>query len=98
MNPSTSLGTKSKGGMAKPSPSIRHAGSILSLLWLDQTFLGRVGRHGVKVNKKCRCRVKSLAHIRPTTLQFCCLLVPTLPLTPSQLCVCFFFNDTTTTE
>jgi len=32
-------------------------------------------------------RFKSLAHIRPTTLQFCCLLVPTLPRTASQLCV-----------
>src|SRR5262252_8153234 len=61
MNPSTSLGTRSKVGMAKPSPAIRQAGNIWHLLVIRGVCRKSLRSAYAHVNYRCRCRVKTLA-------------------------------------
>src|SRR2546429_5664109 len=58
MNPSTSLGTRSNVGMAKPSPPVRQAGNIGSLLMIRGVCRRKVPSGGAQVKSKCRCRDK----------------------------------------
>src|SRR5262249_25614881 len=57
MNPSTSLGTTSNGGMVNPSPSVRQAGNIRGLLLLSGVCRRSVSRGCAHVKYRCRCRV-----------------------------------------
>src|SRR5215813_4820964 len=57
MNPSTSLGTTSNVGMAKPSPAVRQAGNIRSLLGIYGVCRRSVLRRRSQVKYKRRCRV-----------------------------------------
>src|SRR5438132_5138709 len=57
MNPSTSLGTRSNVGMAKPSPPVRQAGNIWCLLEIHGVCRRSVPSGCAKVKYKCRCRV-----------------------------------------
>src|ERR671924_1089019 len=59
MKPSTSLGTTSKVGMAKPSLSVRPAGNIRCLLVRYGGWRSSVARKLYEVNSKGRCRVIS---------------------------------------
>src|SRR5215831_17760869 len=58
MNPSTSLGTRSKVGMAKPSPPIRQAGNIWHLLVIRGVCRRSLRSAYAHVNYRCRCRAK----------------------------------------
>src|SRR5215471_4494285 len=58
MNPSTSLGTRSKVGMAKPSPPIRQAGNIWHLLVIRGVCRRSLRSAYAHVNYRCRCRVR----------------------------------------
>src|SRR5947209_5656774 len=60
MNPSTSLGTRSKVGMAKPSPPIRQAGNIWHLLVRRGVCRRSLRSACAHVTYRCRCRVKPL--------------------------------------
>src|SRR2546428_2711078 len=60
MNPSTSLGTRSNVGMAKPSPPVRQAGNIGSLLMIRGVCRRKVPSGGAQVKSKCRCRANVL--------------------------------------
>src|SRR5205807_4279370 len=59
MNPSTSLGTRSNVGMAKPSPPVRQAGNIWCLLEIHGVCRRSVPSGCAQVKYKCRCRVTS---------------------------------------
>src|SRR5262249_10972077 len=61
MNPSTSLGTRSNVGMAKPSPLVRQAGNIGRLLVIHGVCRRSVPSACPQVKYRCRCRVTSLA-------------------------------------
>src|SRR5262249_45174775 len=56
MNPSTSLGTRSNVGMAKPSPPVRQAGNIWRLLVIHRVCRRSVPRGCPQVKYRCRCR------------------------------------------
>src|SRR2546429_9938989 len=56
MNPSTSLGTRSTVGSANPSPPVRQAGNIGSLLMIRGVCRRKVPSGGAQVKSKCRCR------------------------------------------
>src|SRR5215813_9252887 len=58
MNPSTSLGTRSKVGMAKPSPPIRQAGNIGHLLVIRGVCRRSLPSACAHVKYRCRCRGK----------------------------------------
>src|SRR5215470_11482849 len=58
MNPSTSLGTTSNVGMAKPSPSVRQAGNIRGLLVIRGGCRRSVSRGCAQAKYRCRCRAK----------------------------------------
>src|SRR5262249_35590146 len=58
MNPSTSLGTRSKVGMAKPSPPIRQAGNIWHLLVIRGVCRRSLRSACAHVKYRCRCRAK----------------------------------------
>src|SRR5262249_52578244 len=60
MNPSTSLGTRSKVGMAKPSPPIRQAGNIWHLLVIRGVCRRSLRSACAHVKYRCRCRVIAL--------------------------------------
>jgi hypothetical protein len=51
MHLSPSRSTQSKVGMAKPAPSVRHVGSIFSLLWLTERSAGSVESAAMDVNE-----------------------------------------------
>src|SRR5215471_1855310 len=57
MNPSTSLGTRSKVGMAKPSPPIRQAGNIGHLLVIRRVCRRSLRSACAHVKYRCRCRI-----------------------------------------
>src|SRR5215470_8294782 len=57
MNPSTSLGTRSKVGMAKPSPPVRQAGNIGHLLVIRGVCRRSLPSACTHVKYRCRCRV-----------------------------------------
>src|SRR5215475_1498159 len=57
MNPSTSLGTRSNVGMAKPSPPVRQAGNIGRLLVIHRVCRRSVPSGCPQVKYRCRCRV-----------------------------------------
>src|SRR5262247_602451 len=57
MNPSTSLGTRSNVGMAKPSPPVRQAGNIGRLLVIHGVCRRSVPSACPQVKYRCRCRV-----------------------------------------
>src|SRR5438128_10733374 len=59
MNPSTSLGTRSNVGMAKPSPPVRQAGNIGRRLMIRGVCRRKVPSGGAQVKSKCRCRVST---------------------------------------
>src|SRR5262249_17172157 len=61
MNPSTSLGTRSNVGMAKPSPPVRQAGNIGRLLVIHGVCRRSVPRACPQVKYRCRCRDNSLS-------------------------------------
>src|SRR5215510_12220853 len=65
MNPSTSLGTRSNVGMAKPSPPVRQAGNIGRLLVIHGVCRRSVPSRCPQVKYRCRCRVKALRAINP---------------------------------
>src|SRR5262244_2550994 len=56
MNPSTSLGTRSNVGMAKPSPPVRQAGNIGRLLVIHRVCRRSVPSGCPQVKYRCRCR------------------------------------------
>src|SRR5262245_4193051 len=56
MNPSTSLGTRSKVGMAKPSPPVRQAGNIGHLLVIRGVYRRSLPSAYAHVKYRCRCR------------------------------------------
>src|SRR5262249_37123667 len=56
MNPSTSLGTRSKVGMAKPSPPLRQAGNIGHLLVIRGVCRRSLRSACAHVKYRCRCR------------------------------------------
>src|SRR5256885_14466724 len=58
MNPSTSLGTRSNMGMAKPSPLVRQAAHIWRLLVIRGVYRRSVPSGCAQVKYRCRCRVK----------------------------------------
>src|SRR5215468_6163655 len=57
MNPSTSLGTTSNVGTAKPAPSVRQTGNIRCLLVMYGVCRSSVARKIYEVNSRRRCRV-----------------------------------------
>src|SRR5262249_14885841 len=57
MKPSTSLGTRSNVGMAKPSPPVRQAGNIGRLLVIHGVCRRSVPSRCPQVKYRCRCRV-----------------------------------------
>src|SRR6266446_7613305 len=66
MNPSTSLGTRSNMGMAKPSPLVRQAANIWRLLVIRGVYRRSVPSGCAQVKYRCRCRVSVLtkfAHV-----------------------------------
>src|SRR5215468_10835098 len=65
MNPSTSLGTRSKVGMAKPSPPVRQAGNIGHLLVIRGVCRRSLPSACTHVKYRCRCR-DSLVESLPT--------------------------------
>src|SRR5215831_14559370 len=60
MNSSTSLGTRSNVGMAKPSPPVRQAGNIGHLLVIRGVYRRRLPSACAHVKYRCRCRVNLL--------------------------------------
>src|SRR5438270_11528181 len=68
MNPSTSLGTRSKVGMAKPSPPIRQAGNIGHLLVRRGVCRRSLRSACAHVTYRCRCRDKGVGHDEQTHL------------------------------
>src|SRR5215813_10543618 len=56
MNPSTSLGTRSNVGMAKPSPPVRQAGNIRRLLVIHGVCRRSLPSACAHVKSRCRCR------------------------------------------
>src|SRR5215471_7687741 len=62
MNPSTSLGTRSNVGMAKPSPLVRQAGSIGCLLMIYGVCRRSVPSGGTQVKYKRRSDIKVGLH------------------------------------
>src|SRR5262245_44362213 len=56
MNPSTSRGTRSNVGMAKPSPPVRQAGNIGRLLVIHGVCRRSVPSVCPQVKSRCRCR------------------------------------------
>src|SRR5262245_38200166 len=64
MNPSTSLGMRSKVGMAKPSPPIRQAGNIGHLLVICRVCRRSLRSACAHVKYRCRYRVKNALAIR----------------------------------
>src|SRR5262245_48194784 len=56
MKPSTSLGTRSNVGMAKPSPPVRQAGNIGRLLVIHGVCRRSVPSRCPQVKYRCRCR------------------------------------------
>src|SRR5262249_22414158 len=57
MKPSTSLGTRSNVGMAKPSPAVRQAGNIWHLLVIRRVCRRSLPSACTHVKYRCRCRV-----------------------------------------
>src|SRR5215831_18520004 len=57
MKPSTSLGTRSKVGMVKPSPLVRQAGNIRGLLRIHELCRRNIRSRCSHVKDRCRCRV-----------------------------------------
>src|SRR5438552_1770332 len=90
MNPSTSLGTRSNVGMAKPSPPVRQAGNIGSLLMIRGVCRRKVPSGGAQVKSKCRCRVMSDVPFhgaeRPPCVRDCDMM------TQSSLCTDTWFR------
>src|SRR5262245_37698690 len=60
MKPSTSLGTRSNVGMAKPSPPVRQAGNIGRLLVIHGVCRRSVPSRCPQVKYRCRCRVTAI--------------------------------------
>src|SRR5262249_25640445 len=60
MKPSTSLGTRSKVGMVKPSPLVRQAGNIRGLLRIHEICRRNIRSSCSHVKDRCRCRGKPL--------------------------------------
>src|SRR5215831_17830373 len=60
MNPSTSLGTRSNAGIANPSPAVRQAGNIRSLLMIRGVYRRSLPSACTHVKYRCRCRGKGL--------------------------------------
>src|ERR1700757_907694 len=60
MKPSTSLGTRSNVGIAKPSPAVRQTGNMRCLLVMGGVYRSSVLSGGTQVKYRCRCRVKPL--------------------------------------
>src|SRR5215510_4871039 len=58
MKPSTSLGTRSKVGMVKPSPLVRQAGNIRGLLRIHEICRRNIRSSCSHVKDRCRCRGK----------------------------------------
>src|SRR6266446_6062040 len=58
MNPSTSLGTRSNVGIAKPLPPVRQAGNIWCLLVIREVYRRSVPSGCAQVKYRCRCRDK----------------------------------------
>src|SRR5262245_49969710 len=69
MNPSTSLGTRSKVGMAKPAPPVRQAGNIGHLLVIRGVYRRSLPSAYAHVKYRCRCRVKTIADFRKENSQ-----------------------------
>src|SRR5215510_11351816 len=69
MNPSTSLGTRSKVGMAKPSPPIRQAGNIWHLLVIRGVCRRSLRSACAHVKYRCRCRVTTYYSAQDPTIQ-----------------------------
>src|SRR5215813_13048213 len=67
MNPSTSLGTRSKVGMAKPSPPVRQAGNIGHLLVIRGVYRRSLPSACAHVKYRCRCRVIHNLFVMPFT-------------------------------
>src|SRR2546427_5137165 len=69
MNPSTSLGTRSNVGIAKPSPPVRQAGNIWCLLVIREVYRRSVPSGCAQVKYRCRCRgmvhISFIHQIRP---------------------------------
>src|SRR5215472_16013415 len=61
MKPSTSVGTTSNVGMAKPAPSVRLAGNIHYLLVIYWGSRSSVTSMFDKVNSRRRCRARGVA-------------------------------------
>src|SRR3989442_10796830 len=62
MNPSTSLGTRSNVGMAKPSPAVRQTGNIWHLLVIRGVCRRSLPSACAHVKYRCRCRDKEANH------------------------------------
>src|SRR5687767_13541175 len=78
MKPSTSLGTTSNVGMAKPSPSVRLAGNMRCLLVVYRGWRSSVARKFYEVNSRRRCRVIAVNYdsSNPLPQLFCFLILP----------------------
>src|SRR5215471_9776862 len=70
MKPSTSLGTRSNVGMAKPSPVVRQAANIWGLLVIHGVYGRSVPSGGTQVKYRCRCRVINGEHFGLNELFF----------------------------
>src|SRR5215475_7134345 len=66
MKPSTSLGTRSNVGIAKPSPAVRQTGNMRCLLVMGGVYRSSVLSGGTQVKYRCRCRVK--LNLEPQTI------------------------------
>src|SRR5215831_10947214 len=65
MNSSTSLGTRSNVGMAKPSPPVRQAGNIGHLLVIRGVYRRSLPSACAHVKYRCRCRVRHFGLVEP---------------------------------
>src|SRR4029453_14635937 len=68
MKPSTSLGTRSNVGIAKPSPAVRQTGNMRCLLVMGGVYRSSVLSGGTQVKYRCRCRV-ILTYVKTYALQ-----------------------------
>src|SRR5262245_34796856 len=70
MKPSTSLGTRSNVGIAKPSPAVRQTGNMRCLLVMGGVYRSSVLSGGTQVKYRCRCRDnKTFGYCWPTHLK-----------------------------
>src|SRR5215510_1234654 len=79
MKPSTSLGTRSNVGIAKPSPAVRQTGNMRCLLVMGGVYRSSVPSGGTQVKYRCRCRGQNF---HESLLDLTFLIAATAPKAP----------------